>query len=295
VIFKFIEEYQYEFRVVKMCEVLKVSTSGYYKWLGEKEKRNNIREEKARMNLLIRLCFIESHETYGSPRIVEELKARGVLLCERTIGKRMKEMGLRATSKTSYVVTTDSDHQYPIYPNLLERQFMVDAPNTAWVTDITYIWTIQGWLYLASVMDLFSRKIVGWSIGATMKKELPLEALKQAIMLREPGEGLIHHSDRGSQYCSNEYTELLSERKMKGSMSRKGDPYDNACIESFHATIKKELIYRYKWETREGAIKAIRHYIDQFYNTRRRHSTLGYVSPVDFEKAYNESRLLAAG
>ena len=294
-IFKFMEEHQNEFRVVKMCEVLKVSTSGYYKWLGEKEKRNRIYEEKEKTNQLIRICFIQSHETYGSPRITKDLEAQGVRVCERTIGKRMKEMGLRATSETPYVVTTDSNHQYPIYPNLLERKFMVDAPNTVWVTDITYIWTIQGWLYLASVMDLFSRKIVGWSIGNNMKKELPLEALKQAIMLREPGEGLIHHSDRGSQYCSNEYNELLTERKMKGSMSRKGDPYDNACIESFHATIKKELIYRYKWETREGAIKAIGYYINQFYNTRRRHSTLDYVSPVDFERAYNKSLLLAAG
>ncbi|MFJ7970611.1 IS3 family transposase [Psychrobacillus sp. NPDC096389] len=294
-IFQFIEEYQQEFRVVKMCKVLEVSSSGYYKWIEEKEKRKIIHEEKERMDQLIRQSFIESQETYGSPRIARELKARGIPVCERTIGKRMKEMGLRATPKTPYVVTTDSNHKYPIYPNLLERQFMVDTPNTVWVTDITYIWTMQGWLYLASVMDLFSRKIVGWSIAATMKKELPLEALKQAIMLREPGEGLIHHSDRGAQYCSNEYRELLNERKMKGSMSRKGDPYDNACIESFHATIKKELIYRFKWETREGAIQAIRHYIDQFYNTRRRHSTLGYESPVDFEKAYSKSLLLAAG
>lgn len=278
-----------------MCEVLKVSTSGYYKWSGEKEKRKQIYEKREKINQQIRNCFIESHETYGSPRIAEELKARGVLVCERTIGKRMKEMGLRATSETPYIVTTDSNHQYPIYPNLLERKFMADAPNTVWVTDITYIWTIQGWLYLASVMDLFSRKIVGWSIGNHIKKELPLEALKQAIMLRNPGEGLIHHSDRGSQYCSNDYNDLLTETKMKGSMSRKGDPYDNACIESFHATIKKELIYRYKWETREGAIKAIGRYINEFYNTRRRHSTLGYVSPVDFEQAYNKSRFLTAG
>lgn len=280
---------------MKMCKVLEVSTSGYYKWIEEKEDRKSKHEEKEKLDQLIRQCFIESLETYGSPRITLELKARGIPVCERTIGKRMKEMELRATPKTPYVVTTDSNHKYPIYPNLLERQFMVDTPNTVWVTDITYIWTMQGWLYLASVMDLFSRKIVGWSIAATMKKELPLEALKQAIMWREPGEGLIHHSDRGSQYCSNEYTELLTESKMKGSMSRKGNPYDNACIESFHATIKKELIYRYKWETREGAIKAIRHYIDQFYNTRRRHSTLGYVSPVDFEQAYTKSRVLAAG
>lgn len=294
-IFKFIEEHQNEFRVVKMCEVLKVSKSGYYKWIDEKEKRKRIYEKKEKTNQLIRLCFLESYRTYGSPRITEDLKAQGVRVCERTIGKRMKEMGLRATFEAPYIVTTDSNHQNPIYPNLLKRNFMADAPNTVWVTDITYIWTMQGWLYLASVMDLFSRKIVGWSIGVTMKKELTLEALKQAIMLREPGEGLVHHSDRGSQYCSNEYNELLNERKMKGSMSRKGDPYDNACIESFHATIKKELIYRYKWETREGAIKAIRHYINQFYNTRRRHSTLGYLSPVDFEQACSKSRLLVTG
>ena len=294
-IFTFMEEHQNEFRVVKMSEVLKVSTSGYYKWLREKEKRNRIQEEKEEINQLIRTSFIESHGTYGSPRIAKDLEAQDVHVCERTIGKRMKEMGLRATSETPYVVTTDSNHQHPIYPNLLERKFLADAPNTVWVTDITYIWTIQGWLYLASVMDLFSRKIIGWSIRDNMKKELPFEALQQAIMIRDPGEGLIHHSDRGSQYCSKDYTGLLTEREMKGSMSRKGDPYDNACIESFHATIKKELIYRHKWETREQAIKAIGHYIDQFYNTRRRHSTLGYVSPVDFEQAFNKSCLLAAG
>lgn len=294
-IFSFIEKHQDTFRVVKMCEVLEVSSSGYYKWLGEKEKRNKIHEEKEKINQQIRMCFIESHGTYGSPRITKELEERGVRVCERTIGKRMREMGIRAIPETPYIVTTDSNHKLPIYPNLLERNFMVDTPDTVWVTDITYIWTIQGWLYLASVMDLFSRKIVGWNIGSDMKKELPLAALKQAIMLREPVEGLIHHSDRGSQYCSNDYTSLLDERKMKGSMSRKGDPYDNACIESFHATIKKELIYRYKWETREGAIKAIGHYINQFYNTRRRHSTLGYVSPVEFEQAYNKSRLLPTG
>ncbi|MEI4772032.1 IS3 family transposase [Psychrobacillus sp. FJAT-51614] len=289
------EKYQHEFRVVKMCEVLEVSSSGYYKWLRDNWKRDQINKEKEKINQKINLCFIESHGTYGSPRITRELQEHGISLCERTVGKRMREMGLRATPETPYIVTTDSNHKHFIYPNLLERRFMVDAPNVAWVTDITYIWTIQGWLYLASVMDLFSRKIVGWSIGTDMKKELPLAALQQAIMVRDPGEGLIHHSDRGAQYCSNDYTNLMLERKMRGSMSRKGDPYDNACIESFHATIKKELIYRYQWETREGAIKAIGHYINGFYNTRRRHSTLGYLSPVDFEQTYNKRRLSVAG
>ncbi|PKH11050.1 IS3 family transposase, partial [Planomicrobium sp. MB-3u-38] len=198
----------------------------------------------------------------------------------------MKELELCALPVKQFVTTTDSNHSQFVYPNLLERQFNVDQPNKVWVADITYIWTMEGWLYLASVMDLFSRKIVGWSLDVTMKAELPLGALQEALLLRNPSGEPIHHSDRGSQYCSEKYTECLNTGKFKISMSRKGDPYDNACIESFHATIKKELIYRRRFRTREDARKAIGHYIDDFYNLRRRHSTLGYLSPESYEKKY---------
>ncbi|PLT27778.1 IS3 family transposase [Peribacillus deserti] len=186
-------------------------------------------------------------------------------------------MGLIALPEEKFVVTTNSDHDMHVYPNLLNRQFDVKEPNQVWVSDITYIWTLEGWVYLASVMDLFSRKIVGCSMDSHMKKELPLDALKMAVMLRQPGKGLIHHSDRGSQYCSKDYTDQMEINHMQISMSKKGDPYDNACIESFHASLKKELVYRSRYTTRAEAIKAINDYIRSFYNERRRHSTLGYL------------------
>lgn len=283
-IFKFIHAYQDEHSIVKMCEVLRVSKSGYYKWLKlqnheETEKEKNKKEIKQK----IAKSFHESDGTYGSPRVHDDLVEWGYIISQKTVGRIMKELGLRATSKVPYVVTTDSDHDMPIYPNLLKRDFKTDSPNKVWVTDITYIRTVEGWVYLASVMDLFSRKIVGWGMGETMKKELPLAALRRAILTRQPSEGLIHHSDRGSQYCSSDYVDLLNEHHIQISMSRKGNPYDNACIESFHATIKKELIYRRRFKTRIEAEKAINGYI-LGYNERRKHSTLGYCSPNQFER-----------
>lgn len=201
----------------------------------------------------------------------------------------MKEMGLSASPKEKFVITTDSNHDMKIYPNLLNRQFQTERPNQVWVTDITYIWTLEGWVYLSSVMDLFSRKIVGWHMGGRMKKEMPIQALNMAITLRQLGEGLIHHSDRGSQYCSKEYTDILKTNGIQISMSRKGDPYDNACIESFHATIKKDLIYRRRFETRAEAMRTINYYISSFYNERRKHSTLSYCSPNQFEREYQQT------
>lgn len=272
----------------KMCNVLGVSRAGFYKWrtqliTGKLTERQIYREELLQK---IAQSHHESYGTYGSPRILEDLKAQGYYICERTVGRYMKELELCALPVKQFVTTTDSNHNQFIYPNLLERKFNVDKPNTAWVSDITYIWTLEGWLYLASVMDLFSRKIVGWSLDVTMKTELPLGALQEALLLRNPSGEPIHHSDRGSQYCSDKYIECLEEGTFKISMSRKGDPYDNACIESFHATLKKELIYRHRFRTREEARKAIGHYIDDFYNLRRRHSTLGYLSPENYEKKH---------
>ena len=235
-----------------MCKVLKVSTSGYYKWLNQQYNSLSEREEnRLEIQQKIAKSFHESFGTYGSPRVHDDLIEWGYSISEKTVARRMKEMGLKATQPEKFVVTTDSNHDFNTYPNVLNRQFNVDEPNQVWVADITYIWTIEGWVYLSSIMDLFSRKIVGWSLASHMKKELTIQALNRALISRQPSEGLLHHSDRGSQYSSQDYIDILKENEMVISMSRKGDPYDNACIESFHATIKKELIYRRRFKTRE--------------------------------------------
>lgn len=271
-----------------MCKVLKASKSGYYKWLSNKEKSSTNDKKKKRIMAKIRRIFFQNSKVYGSPRITRELHKEGVKITERTVGRYMREMNLRAIPKHKFVVTTDSKHNNPIYPNLLQRKFTQGKPNMVWTTDITYIWTGQGWLYLAIVIDLFSRKIVGWSIDKTMTKDLPLKALNMAIRARKPSEGLIHHSDRGSQYTSKEYIKRLKECKMQISMSRKGNCYDNACTESFFASFKKELVYRRKFTSREEATREIWKYIMSFYNARRSHSTLGFVSPNEYEKMHKE-------
>lgn len=286
-IFHFIHNHLDEHTVVKMCEVLKVSPSGYYKWRSKLNATPNERAaEKKEVEQKISKSFHESFGTYGSPRIHDDLVEWGYTLSLKTVARYMKELGLRATPTQKYLTTTDSNHSYTIYPNLVNRQFEVSLPDQIWVADITYIWTDEGWLYLASIMDLFSRKIIAWDVADHLRKELPLGVLKRALETRNPSENLIHHSDRGSQYCSNDYTDLLKEHEVQISMSRKGDPYDNACIESFHATIKKELVYRNRFTTRTEAQKAVSSYIDTFYNARRKHSTLGYFSPNKFERNY---------
>lgn len=293
--FNFIYDHRKEFRVVKMCEVLKVSKSGYYNWDKNRKNKalNKNKEKKNERMAEIRKLFFRFHSTYGSPRITKELHKQGMKITERTVGRYMREMGLRAVPERKYTVTTDSNHNNKIYPNILNRKFKTNTPNSAWVTDITYIWTGQGWLYLAVVMDLYSRKIVGWAMDKNMTKELVLSALNRAIQTRKPPEGLIHHSDRGSQYTSKEYIARLEECKMQISMSRKGECYDNACIESFFASLKKELIYRNTYTSREEATMAIWKYIMSFYNARRSHSTLGYVSPNEYEKMYRKASRVA--
>lgn len=276
-----------------MCKVLGAARSGYYNWLKNREREPTERERKRKiLKQKISHFFHESFGTYGSPRIYDDLIEAGYVVSQTTVARLMREMGLKADLPEKYVVTTDSDHDYRIYPNLLKRNFEAEAPNRVWVTDITYIRTFEGWVYVASVLDLFSRKIVGLAQSAHMRRELVINALKMALTTRQPSAGLIHHSDRGAQYCSDDYIELLD--NMKISMSRKGDPYDNACIESFHATLKKDLIYRRRFETREEAIKAINHYIHHFYNERRKHSTLGNRSPNDYERLY-QSKLEMQG
>ncbi|WP_144034694.1 IS3 family transposase [Sporosarcina sp. P16b] len=283
-IYSFIEEHRGLYRVKKMCEVLQVSTSGYYKW--REKVQSDMQKIKEGALRSIQQIFYENREVYGSPRIHRELKKMGVVLSVKTVANYMRELGLCATVPFQYTVTTQSNHEHPIYPNLLKRKFHADHPNQAWVVDITYIWTSEGWLYLATVMDLFSRKIIGFNLANTLSKELPQLALERAFHFRSPKEGLIHHSDQGSQYASKDYISLLKKNRCKISMSRKGDCYDNACIESFHATIKKELIYRRKFKTRKEAEAVVLEYIISFFNERRSHSTLNYVSPNMFEALY---------
>lgn len=270
-----------------MCKVLGVSRSGYYNW--REHKPSNYSRRKRKIKEKISILFEEFTGTYGSPRIVRELfkfEDTDYHISEKTVGRYMAEMGLYATPPEPFVVTTDSNHAKPIYPDLLNQEFNPSEPDRVWVTDITYVWTSEGWLYLATVMDLFSRKIIGWNMASRMTTELCLTALNRALSLREPSDQLIHHSDRGSQYASHEYTNRLKEYDIQISMSRRGNCFDNACIESFHATIKKERIYRRKYQKREIAKMDILKYITGHYNERRMHSTLQYFSPNEFERAH---------
>jgi len=265
-----------------MCEVLEVSRGGLYTWLRSPESERN-RSNRALLRE-IRIAFDRSRQTYGSPRLAVELNESGVLCSENRVARLMRLSGIRAIGKRKYRVTTNSKHNYPVAENLLNRDFSADYPNEVWLSDITYVWTSEGWLYLAGVIDLHSRMLVGWSMGPRIKAELTLEALHQAIARRDVTPDLMHHSDRGGQYAATEYQKLLKKTKMICSMSRKGDCWDNAPMESFFATLKAELVYREQFKTRQEAKAKIFEYIEVFYNRQRRHSTLGYKSPVDFER-----------
>jgi putative transposase len=284
VIYKFIQEHEDKFRVVKMCEVLGVSKSGYYEWLKRPLSERAIRSEELTKEVL--RVHSESNRIYGSPKIHKQLENEGVITSQRTVQRIMKAEEIKSKTVRKYKATTNSDHDKPIYPNLLNQDFTTIMPGEVWVADITYVWTSEGWLYLASVMDLYSRKIIGFNMGSRLTKELAITVLERALINQPPKEGLIHHSDRGSQYASIDYTHKLKEAKMVISMSRKGNCYDNACIESFHSVLKKELIYQRKYKTRDEATMSIFEYIVGFYNSRRIHSSLGYVSPNMFEKQY---------
>lgn len=281
----FIEEHRQEFDITLMCRLLAVSRSGYYAW----RKRQPSAREMADAQLLaeIKKIFAASGQTYGSPRIHIELRAAGIRCSRKRVERLMRENGLKVVQKRkNRVVTTDSDHDFPVAPNLLDRDFTAENPNEKWVTDISYIRTDTGWLYLAVVMDLFSRAIVGWAMRPDLSQALVLSALRMAIANRQPPAGLLHHSDRGSQYCAHAYRQLQTEYKMVTSMSRKGNCHDNAAMESFFATLKKELVDRRHYRNQAEARQDIFSYIEGFYNRRRRHSTLGYVSPIAFENAY---------
>lgn len=271
-----------EFAVVDCCRVLKVSTSGYYHWRTHPEGKR----QKRRAELVehIRIVHEASRRVYGSPRIRSELLRQGVRLNRKTVARIMRESSIRSKVARKFKVrTTDSDHGHPVAPNVLDRRFTAEKPDAAWLCDITYIPTREGFLYLAGVMDLCSRRIVGWSMADHLRVELVGAALRMATAARSPSPGLIHHSDRGVQYCCGEYRAELEAWGMVASMSRTGDCYDNAPKESFWATLKKELMSDVEFATREDARAAIFEYIEVFYNRQRIHSSLGYVSPEQFE------------
>jgi len=279
--YQFIESHRSSLTVMKMCHVFKVSKSGYYAWCSRLPSQRSV----ANMNLLshIRIVFNQNRQSYGSPRVTEELNASGLNCGVNRVARLMSENRIRAKQSRKFKVTTISKHNYPVAPNLLNRQFEIDRPNKVWVSDITYIWTSEGWLYLAGVLDLYSRRIVGWSMSHRITEQLTLDALNQAIIRRQPPEELLHHSDQGKQYASKNYQKLLKKNFMTCSMSRQGDCWDNAVMESFFGTLKTELIYHENFITRDDAKLKIFDYIEMFYNCKRRHSTLGSLSPAEFE------------
>jgi transposase InsO family protein len=265
-----------------MCAQLDVSKSGYYEWLKRKESQR--RKRRTELETEIRRVFYDSRRLYGSPKVWAMLKQQGVLVSQKTVGRIMKEMGLVSRTVKKYKATTNSKHAMPVAENVLNQKFQAEKPNQVWMADITYVPTNEGWLYLASVEDLCTRKIVGFHMDKRMTKELCLKALERAYALQKPQETLLHHSDRGSQYASLEYQEQLRQYRMAGSMSRKGNCYDNACIESFHSVLKKELVYLHKFKTRKEAKEKIFEYITCFYNGKRIHSSIGYVTPNQYER-----------
>ncbi len=222
--------------------------------------------------------------SYGRPRMTQELKELGLRVGHRRIGRLMRQNGLRVVRTRKYKTTTNSNHKFNIAPNWLDRDFTADRPNQKWAADITYIWTREGWLYLAVIIDLHSRRVVGWSVSNRLKHDLALRALSHAVALRNPPAGCVHHSDRGSQYCSHDYQKRLRQLGFKVSMSGKGNCYDNAAVETFFKTLKAELVWRHQWQTRQQVTDALFKYINGFYNSRRRHSAIGGISPADFER-----------
>jgi len=280
--YRFIQAHRNEFRVWLMCRVLEVSRGGFYLWLKRPESQRSV--ENGRLVEAIRAIHRESRGVYGSPRVHARLRAQSGRYGRNRIARLMREMQIQGKRRRKFPVTTDSDHTLPISGNILDRKFTIGMPNKAWVADITYIATKEGWLYLAGMMDLYSRRIVGWAMGSRISRHLVERALWMAICNRGPKPGLLHHSDRGCQYASHDYRKLLERRGIVCSMSRKGNCWDNAVMESFFGTLKTELVYHREYETRGEARSDIFDYIEVFYNRQRLHSALGYRSPADFEK-----------
>ncbi len=284
--YAFIRDYRDRFEVQLMCEVLEVSRSGFYSWL----TRDSSEQEKRKMKIKkeIEEIFMGSDKTYGSPRVYEVLIGLGYKISEDTVSRYMKELGLSAKVKKFKVVTTDSKHSMPIASNKLEQNFTATKPNEIWLSDITYVRTQDGWLYLVSILDLYTRKIIGWNLSSSLSGDKTLLALEMALKQQKPGSGVIFHSDRGIQYAAEKFRHRLEELGFIQSMSRKGNCYDNAPMESFFHTLKVEYVYRHQFEkkSRPEASRSIFWWIEAFYNRKRIHSSIGYKTPVAMEEAY---------
>ena len=290
--FAFIEAEKAHHSVQRMCRVLQVSRSGYYAHQGRGPSERKQRDAELKAHIVA--IHGQSEGTYGAPRIHQQLRQEQFEVGRDRVARLMGEMGLCGTPQRRFVRTTDSDHQAPVAPNRLQRDFTAERPNQRWVTDITYVWTWEGWRYLAVVMDLFSRRIVGWAMRSHLQTELALSALRMALGRRMPEPGLVHHSDRGVQYAAHPYQNLLHRHGLVCSMSRRADCWDNAVIESFFARLKTELLHRQSWPTAREAQDAVARYIEGWYNARRLHSSLGYLSPNEFEQRYDLNQASAA-
>jgi putative transposase len=288
VTFAWIDERKTDWPVTTLCRVLAVSRAGYYAWRSRTPSATETRRET--LTEQVTQIHAEVKARYGSPRMHAELVGRGHECCVNTVARVMREAGIAAKTERKFRRTTDSNHPHPVAENVLDREFEPGEPNASWVADVTYIPTREGWLYLAVVMDLFGRMVVGWSMAATMSSRLVVDALDMAVARRPEGSSdLVAHSDRGSQYASEHYRRRLEEERITCSMSRRGNCWDNAPMESFFASLKKELVHDEDYATRDEATASIFEYIEAFYNRVRRHSSLGYVAPVEFERTHNQT------
>ena len=277
----FIAEHRSEFPVALMCRLLEVSRNGFYAWI--KSAAREINPEHAELLERVKEVAKASGYSYGSRRMKAALTALGYPISRNKARKLMQEAGVKARQKRKYKITTNSDHNLPVFENLLDRQFDVEMPDQVYASDFTYLWTGEGWLYLAVLLDLYSRKVVGWNMSARADAVMVCDALKMAISDRHPDRGLIHHSDRGTQYASKKFRKLLSVNGLVGSMSRKGDCWDNSVVESFFGSLKQERVHHAFYATREDARRDVLNYITMFYNSNKLHSYLGYVSPNNYE------------
>jgi transposase InsO family protein len=289
--YRFIGVERTNYPITILCRVLQVSSSGYYAFMARGPSARALANEELLAE--IKEIHVESRGTYGSPRMYRELIAKGRVVSPGRVERLMRNNEITARRKRRFKVTTDSKHNMPVADNTLDRGFAVERPDRKWAGDITYIWTREGWLFLAVILDLFSRRVVGWAMDHRIDRRLVLSALDMALTVRRPSEQLLHHSDRGSQYASKDYRSRLEDAGITCSMSRKGDCWDNAVVESFFGTLKQELVHRNDFETRAEARSAIFEYIEVFYNRWRRQSYLGYMSPAEFEAAALTAALAA--
>jgi putative transposase len=282
--FAFIHAEKAQFSVAALCRVLGVSRQGYYAYAKRPPSARTLAD--AGLQERVRDAFEGSRQRYGSPRVLRELRRKGVPASKRRVERAMRGQGLYARRGGRFMATTKADPSHAVEANLLAREFVANRPNERWVTDITYIWTDEGWCYLAAILDLYSRAVVGWALSTSLSTELPLAALDMAVKRRRPGAGLLHHSDRGCQYTSAEYRAALAEFGVTVSMSRKGNCWDNAVAESFFATLKKELVHTRSWRSRLAVRTELFEYIEVFYNRRRLHSALDYQTPAEVDDLY---------